>query len=728
MRRGRLDALVSVTSLLAAFVAASCALGLVAAGLIIPPVTVLGSLTTSTTRLYDDLPSEFTAVVPHQQSQILAADGSTVIATLYDENRIVVPLSAISPWMEKAQVAIEDHRFYQHSGVDLEGIGAAAAGAALGGAPRGASTLTQQYVKVTLEKAALDKGDTGAAKAATEVSAARKLRELKYATQVEKEMTKDEILASYLNLVYFGDQAYGVEAAARHYFGTTAARLTLPQAATLAGVVQQPGANDPVRNPRAALARRNTVLGEMHRYGYIDARQLAEAKAAPLAVRSTQPPARSCAASPHPFLCDYVIAWLREQPALGATPGEREGRVRRGGYRIVTTLDPRLQREATEAMARTITARDYDATSDRPRYGGAAVTVETGTGKVRAMVQSAGYNVSGRPTPGQTQVNWATDHRYGGSGGFSVGSTMKLFTVVEALKQGLGTDHVITGIRPEHTRWRARELEAGCSVGAGGWPVKNAEGESDAPTMSLREATAQSVNTAFVALAHEIGTCAIRDTALAMGMHTATGTDRTAVDGRPLPMAAPSILLGADASPATMAQMYAVVAARGFSCPNRPVEAITDASGHHVDLHLAGCRRVIDEAVADQTADLLQSVMTEGTGRSLQLDRPAIGKTGTDEDNETWFTGATPQFATSVWVGTPDHNRLDWTYPTLHDADGRARTTRAQAFRIAGPVWQRIMRAAHRGQPVQSFATTPRVRRPTAEPAPTATSQAPRAR
>ena len=261
-------------------------------------------------------------------------------------------------------------------------------------------------------------------------------------------------------------------------------------------------------------------------------------------------------------------------------------------------------------------------------------------------------------------MNWATDFRHGGSGGFSVGSTMKLFAVVEAVRQGLSPDHVITGIRPEHSRWYPHDFQPGCSVGPAGWPVKNAEGESDAPQLSLREATAQSVNTAFVALASEIGTCRIRDTALAMGMHTSTGADRTATDGRPLSSVAPIILLGADASPTTMAQMYAAVANRGISCPATPIESVTGSDGTPLDLRQAGCRRVLDERVADQAADVFTSVMTEGTGRAVQLGRPAIGKTGTDEDNETWFTGATPDYATSVWAGTPDENRRDWTYPT----------------------------------------------------------------
>ncbi|MTB72585.1 PASTA domain-containing protein [Arsenicicoccus sp. MKL-02] len=700
MKQGRLSAIPTVMSLLAAFLAVSVVGGFLGAGLLIPATAVMGTVVKSGTEVYEALPTEFTSVVPQQQSELLASDGKTVIATLYSENRIVVPLRAISPWMQKAQVSIEDHRFYEHGGVDLEGIGSAVAGALVGGTARGASTLTQQYVKVTLEKAALDRGDTKAAKAAKAVTASRKLQELKYAAQVEKELTKEQILQNYLNLVYFGDQAYGVEAAARHYFRTTAAKLTIPQAATLAGVVQQPGANDPVHNPKAALARRNVVLEAMHRYGYIDAAQLGAAKATPLGVVRADPPKNSCAASTYPYWCNYVVNYLKTLPAFGTQPNEREGRIRRGGYRIVTTIDPDLQERAAESMGRIISPQDY------PTFGSAATTIESNTGKIRAMVQSTGYSPTGKPEPGKTQVNWGADFRYGASGGFSVGSTMKLFAVIEALKQGKGEGYVIPDIRPPGTPWYPRDFQSGCTTGAGApWKPGNAEGDDPPPGADIGIATRNSINTAFVALAADIGTCNIRNTALAMGMHNSRrAAEDGSPDGKPLSTYPPTLLLGEDASPETMAQMYAIVANRGISCPNTPLESVTDSDGNKVDLKLPGCRRVLDESIANQAAGIFQSVMTEGTGRPVQIGRPSIGKTGTDADNETWFVGATPQYATAVWAGTPDQNNGSWRSMRLHSVDGSSRYyAKAMGYLIPGPIWQGIMRAAHDGKPVVPF-------------------------
>ena len=273
-----------VGTLIAAFLAADLLLGILLFGLL-APAAGMAAVMQDGRALYDALPDRFEPVVPKRPTTLLASDGKTVLATLSDENRVVVDLKDISPWMLKAQVSIEDRRFYEHNGVDVKGIGAALAGVVLGREARGASTLTQQYVKVSLQTAAIRRGDDEAAKAATAVSLTRKLQEIRYATSLEKTLTKDEILRNYLNLVYFGDQAYGVEAAARHYFDTPASKLTLTQAATLAGLVQQPGGRDPIHNPDGARARRNEVLAAMLRDGHIDKRTYRTATRSPLTVR-----------------------------------------------------------------------------------------------------------------------------------------------------------------------------------------------------------------------------------------------------------------------------------------------------------------------------------------------------------------------------------------------------------------------------------------------------------
>ena len=240
---------------------------------------------------FNDLPSEFAISPLAQQSRILDADGK-LIANPYDENRIIVPLDKISENMQQAQIAIEDSRFYEHGGLDVRGFSRAMVSNLQGGEVQGASTLTQQYVKITLQENALKAGDKEAAAAAVDKTYARKLQELKYALNVEENLSKDQILEGYLNLVYYGDQAYGVEAAAQNYFGVKAAKLDLGQAAMLAGIVQQPTAYNPVLNPEQAQQRRDVVLTRMQSLGMASAKDVAAAKAVPIKDMIKKKPAK----------------------------------------------------------------------------------------------------------------------------------------------------------------------------------------------------------------------------------------------------------------------------------------------------------------------------------------------------------------------------------------------------------------------------------------------------
>lgn len=687
MQQGRVANIPTVASLLAAFFAIALTLGVVGAGVLMPAAATVGSATTGTIGLYDSLPSEFTSVVPNQQTTIYANDGKTVIATLYEQNRIVVPLKQIAPVMRKAQVAIEDKRFYSHGGVDIQGMGAVAAGVLAGKDARGASTLTQQYVKVTLETAARMRGDTKAAKAAKAVTAARKIQEMRYATEVEKVKSKDEILQGYLNLVYFGDQAYGVEAAARHFFSTTAAKLTLPQAATLAGQVQNPGTVNAIINPKATLKRRNTVLFAMRQQGVITQKEYQDAKAAPLGVKIHNAPS-SCAASQYPFICQYVVGWLEQQPALGDSVNDRKGHIYNDGLQITTSFDLRLQREAQEIMARHVPADNY-----KP-VGASSVTIDPNTGKMKSMVVSTGFTLK-PDVQGKQGVNWAVDGVYGANGGVDIGSTEKLFTLVEALKQGWHGGSIIHGIRPAPSVWYRSDFPGECTVGPGGWNVANAEGDINPTSVDLRTATAQSVNTAFARLASIVGACNVRRTATEMGLHQAR-------DGKPITTAVPGIVLGSTGvSPANLAQSYGVVAAGGKLCPQTPIEKITSSSGKPIDLKLGGCKQVIPEGVANEAADILKSVMTRGTGRKLgglAGGRTSAGKTGTSHYNQSWFVGITPQLSTAVWVGNPTG------FEKFHHVWINGRFYR-QVFGadIAGPIWRETMNVASEGMKKVDF-------------------------
>ena len=466
--QGRIANFSTILSLLGAFVATSVVLGLLGAGLVMPAVGATGAVARQGVGVFDALPSDFTAGPLAQQSRILAADGS-LIATPYDENRIVVPLAKVAPVMRQAQVAIEDSRFYEHGGVDPQGVARAAVSNLRGGDTQGASTLTQQYVKITLQENALRNNDKAAAEAAVArqglAGYSRKLQELKYAVTVEQQLTKDQILQGYFNLVYYGDQAYGVEAAARHYFGVSASALTLPQAAMLAGLTQRPGATDPVHFPEAALARRNVVLDRMHQLRP-DHRQAVDARPGPPRSQLKVTPAQnSCATSTYPYFCDYVIAWLKQQPALGKTIAERTKNINRGGLTIQTTIDPRIQKQAQQDVEKRVPV------GNDKHIGAAAAVVEPGTGKILSMVQNTRYsNSAGK---GKTSVNYAADRAYGNSGGFQFGSTAKMFAIATALKQGMPIKSTVNA-PPSGTVFYKSQFSDACKPGPP-WQVGNDE-------------------------------------------------------------------------------------------------------------------------------------------------------------------------------------------------------------------------------------------------------------
>jgi membrane peptidoglycan carboxypeptidase len=263
---GRLGRVGGALTHLALFLGVSVLAGVLAAGLVLPVLGSMGLVAKSSADGFDSLPTELKTPPLPERSRLLAADGS-LIANFYFENRVSVPLSQVSPLIRQAVVAIEDSRFYEHGGIDLRGTMRAFINNQQGSDVQGGSTLTQQYVKQVLLESAQNIQDRDkrieAQKAATEQSYSRKLRELRYAVSMEEKYTKDQILERYLNIAYFGAGAYGVEAAAHHYFNTDAKKVTLSQAAMLAGIVQQPTAFDPTRNPDRALERRNGVLTRM---------------------------------------------------------------------------------------------------------------------------------------------------------------------------------------------------------------------------------------------------------------------------------------------------------------------------------------------------------------------------------------------------------------------------------------------------------------------------------
>ena len=354
---GRAHNVSAVLRLLLGFVVLSTVAGLLMAGLAIPAVGATGQVAKGGVDFFNDLPSEFTVSPLAQQSRILDADGK-LIANPYDENRIIVPLKKISKTMQNAQIAIEDSRFYEHGGLDPRGFTRAMLSNLQGGDVQGASTLTQQYVKITLQENALRRGDKEAARAAVDKNYARKLQELKYALNVEENFTKEQILEGYLNLVYYGDQAYGVEAAALNYFGVSSSKLTLGQAALMAGIVQQPTAYNPVINPKAAQSpaqprprpdagprlrlREGRRRRQEARHQEDDQEEAGQGRVPPLA---------------QPYFCSYVLEYLQKSPqmaVLGKTPADRLKTINQGGLTIRTTLKPSIQKTAQDELVKAV--------------------------------------------------------------------------------------------------------------------------------------------------------------------------------------------------------------------------------------------------------------------------------------------------------------------------------------------------------------------------------------
>lgn len=677
MPPSHLTGLANATRHLLGVVVLAIVAGLLVAGLAIPVVAGGSIAAKRTVDAFTALPADFEVEAQAERSTIRDAKGRT-LAIFYDENRIYVPLERIAPVMRNAILAVEDARFYEHGPIDLQGTARALiTNVSSGGIEGGGSTLTQQWVKNVLVTQADSEEEIAQA---TEVSYGRKLRELRLAMAAEELFTKDQILERYLNIAYFGGGAYGVEAAARHYFSTNANSLTLVQAATLAGLVQSPSAYDPERFPDRAVGRRNVVLDRMQTVGMITAERAEQAKQRPLRLDVTLTP-NGCAASYAPFFCDYVLRELLDWKGLGATPEERERTLRRGGLTITTTLDPNEQRDAVAAV------RAYAAPRDQA--AAALAVVEPGTGKITAMAQSRKY---GRG-PGRTFINYATDEDRGGSRGFQVGSTMKVFVLAAAIQQGIPLTTRIQS--PQERVFEISDFSTCDGVaGFGPYPVKNSTG---AGTFDLRTGTWRSVNTFFVELERRTGLCD--------PVRLATQSGLTYANGQPFDQFASFVLGSGEVSPLSVAEAYAVFAARGTHCNSIAVTSIIRPNGNKIKVPPANCTQVLERPVADAVNQVLEGVIggpdPGRTGQRMALSRPAAGKTGTtDNTRAVWFTGYIPQRAASavvVYPNTPNRSligvRLNGV--TYYDVCGGC---------IPGPIWKRYMDAAAPRLPVKEFA------------------------
>jgi len=662
------------------------ALGSVVAGVVLglmllPLAGGAGVLTRDVVRQFESLPDTLTEPPLPERTAILASDGS-LLATLYYQNRIEVPFESIAPSMRQAIIAIEDARFLDHNGVDVRGIARALArNTSAGGIQEGASTLTMQYVKNVLVNQAATPEELEAARGD---NSARKIREVRYAIALEKRYSKEEVLARYLNIAYFGSGAYGVEAAARRYFDTSAARLTPVQAATLAGIVKQPTAYDPLRNPERSEERRNVVLTRMANQGYLTPEEAEKYTAIP--IEDTLRPravSNGCTSSYAPYFCDYVLQTIRTDPTFGATPEEREAFLRRGGYTIRTTLDPVAQRGATDAV------NSFIPPDDPSRKAAAITMIEPGTGNIVAMTQNREWGTSG---VGKTAYNYNTGSDMGGTIGMQAGSTFKIFTLAAALEAGISPYEAIPSPSP-NTFLNFVNCETGAI-----FPPVTVNNSTTSGTLTMAQATAYSTNTYFMAIEERAGICAVADVAESVGVYRGNGEPLSRV---------PSLTLGSvEVTPLAMANGYATFAAHGEYCRPTSIIDIIDREGNSLPVPSAQCRQIVDRAVADSVTELLIGVVDGSlqgrTGARMSLgDRPAAGKTGTtNESAAVWFAGYTPQLAAAVWVGDP---RGGFAYPMKDITINGVYYNQVFGGSLPGPIWKQSMQTALAGTPPLNF-------------------------
>ncbi len=648
--------------------------GLLSAAIVTPIVLGAGLAAKAVSDHFESLPTTLPEPILGRDSRILAADGSVIAVLHGEQNRVPVKIGQVSKIMKTAIVDIEDSRFYSHHGVDFQGILRAAVQDSGGSISQGGSTITQQYVKNVLLYSADSKE---AAKEATDKSFARKLREARLALALETRWSKGQILEGYLNIAYFGHGAYGIGAAAMRYFGTTVDKLTLTQAALLAGLVQSPSSDDPIAHPAAARQRRSEVLHRMQALGHITALQERVARNAPLGLHPVAPPATAdpCLKATAPFYCDWVRSQLRADKALGATQTERDQRLLEGGLTIKTTLDPAVQAAAQTALDQTVEQSNPVTVAE--------AIVQPGTGKVLAMAVNKPYGTG----PGQTTVPIVT------TPSLQPGSTFKAFTLTTALSQGLPLSTSFYApacyVSPIYKIGAnsGRTPAAGCSNG-----FSNAD-PAEAGVYNMVNGTWQSVNTYYIQLEEKVGVQSVADMAIRMGIPA----DRLKTVGAN----SGSLTIGSYVvSPLDMATGYATLAARGLRCDPRGVDSATAADGKPIALTPPPpCRQVISQQVADQVTSVLEGVITNGTGypNASLYGRPAAGKTGTtDGHSSAWFVGYTPQLAAAVETGNIAAPQKD---PLVNVTAGGRYYGQVFGGDIPALAWGRSMTAALANQP-----------------------------
>ncbi len=672
------------------FLALSVVAGVLVAGLALPAIGLAGLTAKRGAENFQSLPAQLSVPPLKQRSRLLAADG-TVIATFYSQNRVFVPMEKIAKVMQDAIVATEDARFYDHNGIDLRGtFRAFVANTQAGEVTQGGSTITQQYVKNVLADTAATKIER---EEALEDSLSRKLQELRYALSLEEQWSKRRILEGYLNIAYFGSQAYGVEVAAQRYFSVSAADLNAGQAATLAGIVKYPSLYDPLENPKDSEVRRDFVLQRMADENMISQREADKYKSKSL--KKTLNPSdltRGCAVSKVPWFCSYVEEVFLDDETYGASRADRRQLLNGGGLTVRTTLQMDDQRASEQAI------ESWLPTGDPSNRVAALAMVEPGTGNVTAMDQNLDYGKGEYAS----FINNAVDLEYSGTSGQQPGSTFKIFTIAAAIEQGQAMDDFIDSPPSRTMEYGSYEDCEGNTQDT--WPVSN---YTNAPSgsFSMYEGTAYSVNTYFAELAKRTGLCNVWDIADRAGV-TAADTGESPLSSTE-DQVTPGIIGGSfGMSPLTLAESYATFAARGLHCEPRVITSVRTIDKEELEVPPPDCQQVIKREVADAVNDVLVNVVqgskiTDGTGQAMYLGRPTAGKTGTTDDVQAiWFAGYTPNLAAAVWAGSP---RAPVKYPMTNVTINGQFASAWAGSTLPGPIWEQAMLGAIANLPVESF-------------------------
>jgi membrane peptidoglycan carboxypeptidase len=664
----------TILSKLAKLIGLIVVLGVLAAGFLVPYVGGAGLGAKAAADKFLNASCNLKEEPVQQKTTLLASDGKTVIASFFDQNRVVIPFAQMPKAAINALVSTEDKRFYSHHGVDIHGMMRAALHTSNGNT-QGASTLTEQYVKQSNYYTAITNGDKAGALAAIDQNLNRKISDAKCALKIETENSKNQILEKYFNIAFFGENSYGIQTAAQTFFGLNASQLTVPQAALLVGLVKSPTELDPFTNPQGARARRDLVISNMADQGFITQADATKYKTSPIKLARQTPPARGCAfANPKiknaGFFCDYAYDWLQTTGGIPVT------RIDTGGYKIVTTLNVGLQNAGQTA----IWTNTGPATTLDPKnpYLLAMPSVDPRSGAVTSMITDKHYGVRGKD-PSYTENKLFTD-AYAGSG-----STYKYFTALTALKAGVTPDFRLTAPDPYHTKY--------CPPGTDPPPNGYHNAGNYNSTYPLKLALPLSSNTYFVAMEDQLFGCnlaPIVNTASALGMNSLTdprykdSLGRTVAQATVADKSATFTLGQRSTSVLELTGAFSALANDGVFCPPTPITKVLDSSGKSVPFKRVGCSRQFDPFVARTLVNIMTNdTNPSGTGGTATSyfgnwygngGSMVAAKTGTnnsctpnastgqcDDDGKNsalWFVGITPTLVSAAALVNPDKPTL----------------------------------------------------------------------